>query len=395
MVFLPPRSYNDIISVNRIQMLLSNRKCYTLANQHSWLEHHHHFFNRRYIFIHGGCPITVLVYRSVVASFKKLNKHLLNGSTWKPNKKKIAAPKDLQKASQRSCLRFPATCRSSSSCEKVGFFPKVFLSFHHALSLRKNPPYLVSRFLDALKSLPRRCLWVQTPTDQAFGRRGMLLILKCYRLMSFFTIFPRHLPPSFFFHPEILVVQCILRKRIKDAIRILQLVVPTHLKNMRSRQIGSWNFPKLRDFYKRCLKKYLKPLPRKTAVAVNFHQLKTPKTSNPVALKNDTFLGFPPRIGNPRCNPNNSGLLIGLTTWGAKAKRYYTTRWFVIRDSSWPNLNPRWLEVTKNQPFKWLRFKPYQKGHFLAENCQVHTDCHQTCKKERKKAFISLIRMCG
>ena len=36
-----------------------------------------------------------------------------------------------------------------------------------------------------------------------------------------------------------------------------------------------------------------------------------------------------------------------------------------------------------NQPFKGLRFKPHQKGHFFAENCEVHTDCHQTCYRKK------------
>ena len=43
-------------------------------------------------------------------------------------------------------------------------------------------------------------------------------------------------------------------------------------------------------------------------VAVNFHQLKTPETSNPVALKeNCTFLGFPIRNQFLKISFNNSG----------------------------------------------------------------------------------------
>lgn len=56
-----------------------------------------------------------------------------------------------QKAPQRSYLRFPATCRSSSSCKNGAFFSQSFFEFSSCPSLRQNPPYLVSRFLDSLQ----------------------------------------------------------------------------------------------------------------------------------------------------------------------------------------------------------------------------------------------------
>ena len=84
-------------------------------------------------------------------------------------------------------------------------------------------PSSFSMLLDALGFRKFECFWKRMERAKVllacvFLRYGSILPADIIFRHVSSSSFPR----SFFFHPGILVVQCILRKRIKDAIRILQ-----------------------------------------------------------------------------------------------------------------------------------------------------------------------------